>query len=82
MEEKCFGKYRHQQTKRSMILEGFRDTRARTRGVLLISRSILQGYFGGRNERIETDLVQSRKQKKERFSINDGSAHVDEYTDV
>ena len=68
--------------KRSMILEGFRDTRARIRGVLLISRPILQDYFGGRNERIETDLVQSRKQKEERFSTNDGSAHVDEYTDV
>ena len=65
-----------------MILEGFRDTRARIQGVLLISRSILQGYFGGRNERIETDLVQSRKPKKERFSTNDGSAHVDEYPHV
>ena len=82
MDEICFGKYRHQQTKRSMILEGFRDTHARMRGGLLISRSILQGYFGGRNERIETDLVQSRKQKEERFSTNDGSTDVNEYTDV
>ena len=29
-------------------------------GFSLISRSILEEYFGGRNERIETDLVQSR----------------------
>ena len=65
-----------------MILGGFRDTRARIRGVSLISRPILQGYFGGRNERIETDLVQSRKQKEERLSANDGSTDVNEYTDV
>ena len=65
-----------------MILEGFRDTRARIRGVSLISRSILQGYFGGRNERIETDLVQSREQKEEWLSANDGSTDVNEYTDV
>ncbi len=65
-----------------MILGGFRDTRARILGVLLISRSILQDYFGGRNERIETDLVQSREQKEERLSANDGSADVNEYTDV
>ena len=30
----------------------------------------------------ETDLVQSRKQKEERFSADDGSADVNEYTDV
>jgi len=42
----------------------------------------LQDYFGGRNERIETDLVQSREQKEERLSANDGSADVNEYTDV
>ena len=65
-----------------MILGGFRDTRARIRGVSLISRPILRGYFGGRNERIETDLVQSREQKEERLSANDGSADVNEYTDV
>ena len=82
MEKIYFCKNQYPETKRRMILEGFRDTRARKRGVLLISRSILQGYFGGRNERIETDLVQSRKQKEERFSTNDGSAHVNEYADV
>ena len=65
-----------------MILGGFRDTRARILGVSLISRSILQDYFGGWNERIETDLVQSREQKEERLSANDGSADVNEYTDV
>ncbi|MCH2639280.1 MAG: hypothetical protein MKZ68_05235 [Candidatus Thalassarchaeum sp.] len=48
----------------------------------MISRPILQGYFGGRNERIETDLVQSREQKEERLSANDGSTDVNEYTDV
>ena len=63
-----------------MILGGFRDTRARIRGVSLISRSILEEYFGGRNERIETDLVQSREQKEERLSANDGSTDVNEYT--
>ena len=65
-----------------MILGGFRDTRARIRGVSLISRSILEEYFGGRNERIETDLVQSREQKEEWLSANDGSTDVNEYTDV
>jgi len=65
-----------------MILGGFRDTRARIRGVSLISRSILEEYFGGRNERIETDLVQSREQKEERLSANDGNTDVNEYTDV
>ena len=65
-----------------MILGGFHDTRARIRGVSLISRSILEEYFGGRNERIETDLVQSREQKEERLSANDGSTDVNEYTDV
>ena len=65
-----------------MILEGFRDTRARTCGDLLINRSILQGYFGGRNERRETDLVRSREQKEEWLSPNDGSADDNEYADV
>ena len=65
-----------------MILGGFRDTLARVRGVSLISGPNLQGYFGGRNERRETDLVQSREQKEERISIDDGSTDVDEYTDV
>ena len=65
-----------------MILGGFRDTLARVRGVSLISGSNLQGYFGGRNERRETDLVRSREQKKERFSADDGSIDVTEYTDV
>ena len=65
-----------------MILEGFRDTHARMRGGLLISRSILQGYFGGRNERRETDLVRSREQKEEWLSPNDGSADDNEYPDV
>ncbi len=65
-----------------MILGGFHDTRARIRGVSLISRPILQDHFGGRNERIETDLVQSREQKEERLSANDGSTDVNEYTDV
>ena len=65
-----------------MILGGFRDTRARIQGVPLISRSILQGYLGGRNEQSETDLVQSREQKEERLSANDGSTDVNEYTDV
>ncbi|GEM_PF-5098493 len=65
-----------------MILEGFRDTHARMRGGLLISRSILQGYFGGRNERRETDLVRSREQKEEWLSPNDGSADDNEYADV
>ncbi|MFL2971006.1 MAG: hypothetical protein ACJZ4M_01350 [Candidatus Thalassarchaeaceae archaeon] len=48
----------------------------------MISRPILQDYFGGRNERIETDLVQSREQKEERLSANDGNTDVNEYTDV
>ena len=65
-----------------MILGGFHDTRARIRGVSLISRPILQDHFGGWNERIETDLVQSREQKEERLSANDGSTDVNEYTDV
>jgi len=65
-----------------MILGGFRDTLARVRGVSLISGSNLQGYFGGRNERRETDLVRSREQKEERFSADDGSIDVTEYTDV
>ena len=65
-----------------MILGGFRDTHARVRGVLLISRPILQGYFGGRNERRETDLVRSREQKEEWLSPNDGSADDNEYADV
>ena len=65
-----------------MILEGFRDTRARIQGDLLINRSILQGYFGGRNEGRESDLVQSRKQKEEWFSADDDSADVNEHSDV
>ena len=65
-----------------MILGGFRDTLARVRGVSLISGANLQGYFGGRNERRETDLVRSSEQKEERFSADDGSIDVTEYTDV
>ena len=65
-----------------MILGGFSDTRARIRGVSLISTSILEEYFGGRNERIESDLVQAREQKEARRSANDGSTDVNEYTDV
>ncbi len=42
----------------------------------------MERYFGGRNERIETDLVQSREQKEERLSADDGSTDVNEYTDV
>ena len=37
--------------------------RARIRG-FVDKRSILRRYFGGRNERIETDLVQSDNRKK------------------
>ena len=65
-----------------MILRGFRDTRARICGDSLISRLTIQQYFGGRNERRETDLVRSREQKEERFSADDGSIDVTEYTDV
>ena len=65
-----------------MILEGFRDTRARIVGDLLINKSILQGYFGGRNEGRETDLVQSGKQKEEWFSDDDDSADANEHSDV
>ncbi|MEL0267490.1 MAG: hypothetical protein VXA14_00105 [Euryarchaeota archaeon] len=48
----------------------------------MINRSILQNYFGGRNEGRETDLVQSRKQKEEWFSDDDDSADANEHSDV
>ena len=65
-----------------MILRGFRDTRPPIYGDSLISRLTIQQYFGGRNERRETDLVRSREQKEEWLSPNDGSADDNEYADV
>lgn len=66
----------------NVIRIGSRDTLARIRGVPFISPTKVPEHFGGCNERIDTDLVQSRWKKEEQHSNSHGHADGTEYPDV